>query len=303
MGNLFKLPLVIFLVLGTASTTLLAQEDVIYGSDNRFEVHDYDNPMFIEKARSVALRVPNKRLYTDRENNTLLNFPQITLLQANPALCSTERFTEQVPLGTCSGFLIAADKIVTAGHCMFSKRDCESNKWVFDYREGTEKIEVQNTYSCKNIITQKYIYNSKEVSDYAVIQLDRPVVDRTPLETRKFGVPLYSTPLVLIGHPLGLPMKIADGANVKMPNSDERQNLFQSLMLRRNYFTANLDAFAGNSGSPVFNQWTGKVEGILIQGADDYIEDTQSSCMKSAHRGNKAREVEEKVMRITKILY
>ena len=292
----------IIILLGSIES-LNAQENVIYGSDNRFEVRDYDNSQFIEKARSVALRVPSRRLTIDRENPTLLNFPQITLIQSTPSLCSTERFLDQVQLGNCSGFLVAADKIMTAGHCVFSKRDCESHKWVFDYQEGTEKIQIQNTYSCKKVIVQKYHYSATEVADYAVIQLDRPVRDRQPLATRKLGVPFYNTPLVLIGHPLGLPMKIADGARVTMPNQEERKNLVHSLMLRKNYFTANLDAYAGNSGSPVFNQITGKVEGVLVQGADDYAIEAEDSCIKSAHRGNKAKEAEEKVMRVTKIHY
>lgn len=283
--------------------TLNAQVDIIYGSDNRFEVHDYDNSLFIEKARSVALRVPNRKLSINRENHDMIDFPQITLKQTNPLLCSSERFLDQVQLGSCSGFLVAPDKIMTAGHCMFTDYDCKNNQWIFDYQEGTEKIERRNIYSCKKIIIQKYNYDEKEVADYAVIQLDHPVLDRKPLVTRKFGVPVYNTPLVLIGHPLGLPMKIADGARVTMPNVDERENLFQSLKLRKNYFTANLDSYAGNSGSPVFNQLTGKVEGILIQGADDYEEDSQNECIRSVHRGNSAKHAEEKVMRVTKVNY
>jgi V8-like Glu-specific endopeptidase len=280
---------------------LRAQEDVIYGADNRFEVADYDDNQFIELAKSVALRVPNRRLSIDRENTDLFTFPQISLQQATPSLCPTERFLEQVPLGNCSGFLVASDKIMTAGHCMFSKSDCAGNKWVFGYQEGIDRIAKENTYSCKTIITQKYNYDSKIVADYAVIQLDRPVKNRKPLQLRKFGFPLYNTPLVLIGHPLGLPMKITDGARVTLPNNEERKNIFHSIRLRKNYFTANLDAYAGNSGSPVFNQRTRKVEGILVQGAEDYTENSKDECITSVHRTNAAKTSEEKIMRVTEL--
>ena len=36
------------------------------------------------------------------------------------------------------------------------------------------------------------------------------------------------------------------------------------------YFTANLDTYRGNSGSPVFNAITHKVEGVLVRGEQDF---------------------------------
>jgi hypothetical protein len=48
------------------------------------------------------------------------------------------------------------------------------------------------------------------------------------------------------------------------PNASVRSNVFVD------YFGANLDAFGGNSGSPVFNENTGEVEGILVRGYQDY---------------------------------
>ena len=39
--------------------------------------------------------------------------------------------------------------------------------------------------------------------------------------------------------------------------------------INRSTFSTNLDAFHGNSGSPVFNQITGDVIGILASGAAD----------------------------------
>ena len=38
------------------------------------------------------------------------------------------------------------------------------------------------------------------------------------------------------------------------------------------WFMANLDSFEGNSGSAVFNELTGEVEGILVRGKPDSID-------------------------------
>jgi len=274
---------------------------LIYGNDDRYEVNSYYDDLFVRKARSVALRVSNRRLTENREDPNIINFLNKKLKQVIPQICSSEKYLEQTSLGDCSGFLISPTKLVTAGHCMKSENECSANKWVFDFTENTKELIKNNVYACKKIISQKLIYSKKEVSDYAVIELDRPVLDRTPLERRKYGTVAYGTPLLIIGHPLGLPMKITDGAKVMRMNDIELETQIRSLFLRDHYFTANLDSYSGNSGSPVFNVKTGKVEGVLIQGADDFIFDEEESCLKSRHLSDNHHNTYEKIMRITEI--
>lgn len=303
-----KMSLLSLLLLSFQSFSLEARSlnlgentDLIYGDDDRYEANDYQSQKFVELGRSVAIRVPNKRLAPDRDDDSLINFPFRRLKSAMPQICSTEKFIEQFSIGDCSGFLIAPDKLVTAGHCMTSDFECNGNKWVFDFYEGTTQFNKSNVYSCKKIITQRYAYSETEVSDYAVIQLDREVTDRKPLIRRKIGRVNLNTPLVVIGHPLGLPKKITDGAVVSRMNEIERERKIHSWILRDHYFTANLDAYGGNSGSPVFNKKTGKVEGILIQGGEDFIFNQEKECLESVKLSNSHLNTYEKVMRINKI--
>ncbi len=176
-------------------------------------------------------------------------------------ICSNARFSQQITAASCSGFLVAPNYLVTAGHCITSQSDCENYKWVFDYKQSEEEkaeftVLAADVYSCKRIIERELDRGSRD--DFALIELDREVENRTPLEFRTEGKVEDDAPLVVIGHPSGLPTKIADGANV-------RDN-FGSV-----YFSANLDTFGGNSGSAVFNSETGVVEGILVRGETDYV--------------------------------
>jgi V8-like Glu-specific endopeptidase len=292
-----------FLLISNASHAGLfdVTDELIYGNDDRYEIDLFSNQSLIEKSQSVAIRVSKRRLSVDRTDETKINFPFITLERSMPEICKDERFIEQISLGTCSGFLVGPKTLVTAGHCMVNQSECADNRWVFGFKVDSKDLNVDQVYSCKKIISQRYVYTEKEMNDYAVIELDRDVVGYKPLKLRKFGRVLLNTPLVVIGHPLGLPMKATDGAVVSRMNDIERENPIRSLILRSHYFTANLDSYGGNSGSPVFNARNGQVEGILVQGADDFVYDHKNDCMKSRKLSDHHLETYEKVMRINKV--
>jgi V8-like Glu-specific endopeptidase len=263
--NLKLIPVSILLFCGS----LMAgsnQVDVIYGEDNRKDVFESSNASFIELSKSTAAMIKgsNLKLLTNNE----IEITASTLQQRG--ICSKERFSQQISAANCSGFLVAEDKIVTAGHCIRSEADCMNFKWVFDYRvdfsnQSTVNVPKTSVYSCKKIISRSLDNVTKD--DYAFIELDRKVLDRQPLKVRKGGKVEKGAPLVVIGHPTGLPTKIADGANVRS--------------LQGKFFVANLDTYGGNSGSAVFNVETEEVEGILVRGETDYVLNSALGCQVS----------------------
>lgn len=237
-----------------------AQPPVIYGEDNRRDVFDEKNPKYVEFARATAAKVPTLFMRTVGRD---VIFRTMTLVDRG--MCASERFSTQTTVSMCSGFLIGPKTLVTAGHCMKDVNDCKNFRWVFDYAmTSKEQLKVtvspKSVYSCKKIISQKY----DPIEDYAVVELDRAVTDRKPLVIRRSGTLSPGTPVLVIGNPSGLPTKIADGANVRH--------------LDTNWFTANLDTFAGNSGSAVINTETHEVEGILVRGEVDYVDDPAQGC-------------------------
>jgi V8-like Glu-specific endopeptidase len=288
-----KKPVLLFcaVILSMTASHAAQAPKIIYGNDDRYESEEYPDALFRDLAKSTAGMVRNSSLTEERgsiltdnsEPTGMFTFNNYRTLERTMNTCSTERFSKQVTLPRCSGFLVAPDVLVTAGHCVTNQYDCQNYSWVFDYVKGTEKISKKNVYKCKKIISRKQTMGIFATKDYAVIKLDRIAENRTPLKFRKKGSVKTGDELVVIGHPSGLPLKIADGAEVTKK--------------RWNFFYANLDTYGGNSGSAVFNRKTGEVEGILIQGATDYVRN--GSCNVSNRTANS--NAKEKVFKITKV--
>lgn len=273
---------------------------VIYGEDNRSEAEHYHDAAFRDLSDSVAGMIRSNSLFKDPKNPGRLIFPK-RVAQDFLNLCPEEPFSQQISLPLCSGFLVGEDLLVTAGHCVENKGDCARYKWAFGYKADTLSLSVEDVYSCEKIL-ETQVYESKfKLIDYAVIKLDRKVEGREPLKYRQRSKARINQPLVVIGHPMGLPLKISDNAKITRMSLEELKKPLSHFIKKRTYFLANLDTYGGNSGSPVFNQETREVEGILVEGAEDFVEDESRGCMTSSRLSNKRWKVQEKVFRITKI--
>ncbi len=279
----------ILLTLLVLSINANGQNKVIYGNDDRLDLYQVKDAKVVDLARSTAAMIKNYLLEkSDGENIVLVERTLSTI-----GICQSERFANQMTAARCSGFLVGDDLLMTAGHCMQNIGDCRDNKWVFDYAITSKvkaadtvamEIPLSNMYGCKEIVSQ--VLNERTGNDYALVRLDRKVVGRTPLKVRSSGKLRKRTPLFVIGHPSGLPTKVAAGAKVRR--------------LKSSYFTTNLDTFGGNSGSAVFNAKTYEVEGILVRGDTDYVDHRTENCRvvnKCTDRGCRG----EDVTRITNI--
>ena len=176
-------------------------------------------------------------------------------------LCKEEAFYEQRTGAFCSGSLVAPDVIMTAGHCVPSADECAKIKFVFGFAVKQkdvlpESVPAGEVYGCKELIGRRQVGDG---ADWALVRLDRKVAGHAPLKLNLTGAIADKTEVLVIGHPSGLPTKIAGGAHVR----DGSKN---------GYFVANLDTYGGNSGSAVFNSETGLVEGILVRGEQDFVQ-------------------------------
>jgi len=303
-----KKALLLTTCLGFATQSVYSSPDefnVIYGRDNRYEANEYPDRYFREAAQSVAGMVETRSLRPDHAGDpeNFSTFFKRTAARSY-GVCSDELYAEQNVLPICSGFLVAPDLLVTAGHCVTPETPCEEFSWVFGFTEGTENFPNEDIYRCKKVLATELEETKYNLKDYAVIQLDRKFKNRKQLKIRRRGHPHFGEILVIIGHPFGIPLKIADGASVKTGSLiDQLKTPFQSAFQRRDYFIANLDSFVGNSGSPVFNLKEGGVEGILIEGGEDFTVDEAEGCQRARHQRNGGQYAEERVFRINKINY
>jgi Bacterial tandem repeat domain 1/Trypsin-like peptidase domain len=246
------------------ATVLKENQKVIYGTDDRVDVFQLPAGPNLDDVDSVVALF-NVASVVDNGNGTSTLQTQNFGTAQN--LCAEERFRDQ-PIGAfCSGFLVAADIIATAGHCV-NDGNVTNARFVFGFR-------MRNATTAETVISNGEIYRGVAVigrqevgsgPDWALVRIDRPVANHRIARIRRTGRIGDTQALHVIGHPSGLPTKFADGAAVRNNQPNE-------------FFVANLDTYGGNSGSPVFNSNTHEVEGILVRGETDFVQ--QVSCQVS----------------------
>lgn len=270
MSYRWWMPLTLIVVSLIFSVELLAKKNdkVFYGEDSLISVQDFLDPQIRSMFRSIAL--VSKASYFDQANQS---FYRTYSRPIGPAygLCSGERFVNSASLGFCTAFLIKPNQIMTAGHCIKEESDCSKLRFIFDYVEnplGQEMIWNEQVFSCKKILKWSKAPPGTEKNltpDFAIIELNRAATGRKPLEINYSQKVDNNSHLAVVGHPLGMPMMI------------DPQSKFREIV-NQNYFRIISDTFAGNSGSPVINLETYKVEGVFVRGENDFTFDNVLNC-------------------------
>ncbi len=251
----------------------------VFGEDDRKEIKDaYE---FKDYARATAVMIPKSSISGNKVYASTLR-SRLTKIYGSSNFDESVKFLDQPTCANCTGFLIAPDVLVTAGHCIEAMSKAKDYVWLFDYtiesdfnaNRGYFTIDPKNVYEVKEIMGA-YFQNLSTYTDYSVLRLDRKS-DRKPYRFRTGGnIGLFSD-VNTIGSPTGLPLKLADNAYV-VDNSYEK------------WFKNNIDGFPGNSGGPVFSP-DGFIEGIHVRGAvelnegnyvGDYKYDASCNCVKT----------------------
>ncbi len=274
---------ILFLLIFSLVMTSLKGEAGIFGLDDRYEM--YQRPI-LEKKVAPSVAVMLSPVFLDQKiNGYEMKFNSISD-SFEVALCKGQRFYGQPTASVnCTGFLVAPDLILTAGHCMTGINtevkntvtpQCKDFMWAFDYKYKTQKlidnlIPSENIFSCKEVIFAKFDHIKqspgfeipKYGDDIALIRLDRRV-DRTPIEiSNAFNV---GDSVYTIGYPSGLPQKVTVNGKIKSTSPI-------------NYFTNSLDIFGGNSGGPILND-NNQALGVVVRAfpSQDYTYLEKKEC-------------------------
>ncbi len=232
---------------------------VIYGVDDRIDVYEETAPEQLAHVRATCGLISKSSLFLNGDGTYTITTRAYSVSRD---LCPSEPFASQPAAMFCTGFMVGTRRITTAGHCLGAD-DIDNVAIVFgfemlDASTPVTTVNADQVYFPTTIISQA----DDGALDYCVVDVDRDITSpgAAPLPLRTEGTIALGEQVGVIGHPAGIPMKIAFGSSTVVTANDDA-----------NYFEANLDTYGGNSGSPVFNQSSGLVEGILVYGADDFI--------------------------------
>ncbi|MCX5792668.1 MAG: serine protease [Elusimicrobia bacterium] len=238
-----------------------AWEKGIYGRDDRLD--HYAAPEAMKALADSVVSLWDDYQVEDRVLQVRLLTRKLGEVED---LCPGERFREQPEGAGCSGALVGPDLVLTAGHCVRTLADCRHRKIVFGYAVKEAGVPAETilpaneVYSCAGIVKRYFNPNDEGGPDFALLKLDRKVTGHRPLPVNRGADLKKGDGVFVIGYPQGMPVKIAGGATVRDFSQD-------------GYFVTDLDSFKGNSGSPVFNARTRKIEGVLVRGDVDTVPD------------------------------
>ncbi len=204
-------------------------------------------------------------------------------------LCTNEKFLTEITPCNGTGWAFKSNAIITAEHSALTIDKAQQYYYVFGLIENTSNVFIpaSRVYKAKAMIEKKV--EDKDY-DFSIIQLDK-TIDPDLIGILKESTQLTTEDtLYMLGHPNGLPIKYTPNGLIFSVTSSS--------------ITTNLDAYKGNSGSPVFNSKTHAIEGILIEGDTDF-EPSEEGCAQSVSYITKAPEKDtngEIILRLITIL-
>ncbi len=244
--------------------TITRLPKVVYGDNNRLPIVAESSASNIIKGSDASMAIIHRQYLKEQEDGSFEIVGKTWREKLN--MCPDQPFVNEPIVANCSAVLVAPQLALTASHCILGKpRDfCKHYRFTFGYQAENSSIEKNEIYRCAEVL--EHHYNRSEGIDWALVSLDREVLDHEPIEIVAAPRLGAKDTMTMIGYPAGLPRKVTD-------NGTLRESF-------PHFLRTNFDSFTGNSGSPVFNSTTGDFLGLLIRGEEDYQYDKSQACLR-----------------------
>ncbi len=237
------------------------------------ELFEIDDEQIKRNACRTALLCLKDNLSTARDGSLILDVKNFGKAFH---LCEIEPFRHQ-PLTTgkmCSGFLVEPD-IIAAAASFVDENNIADLRIVFGFAVADENTPVKK-FSSKNIyrvveIIHRVLIPGKE--DLVLVRLDRRVEDIPVISIFSNNV-FCDREIYVCGYPLGLPLKVAGGAVIQS--------------VEKNYFTADLNVYGSNPGSPVFDLETHEFIGVVGHSGRSDFRWTEKGLLSVSYPGSNA---------------
>lgn len=264
------------------SLIMTTQAHALYEEDNRVDFYKLKDEKMKETARAMAFQI-----YKDELKGWTFNryWEIVTSPLTSYGVCRQERFSDQPRMrNDCSAVLIGPKHLLLPGNCI-TKHYCDNDLfyWMFNYQldsSGPLSMDRKREYfyKCEKLIKQ--VFDRNTAISYAVIELNKAVVGIKPVRISKELTIAPDSELVAMGHPSGLPLKVAAGAFVADQNDE--------------HFLVSSDIAGKSKGAAIFNAKTMELEGMLIDGRADF--EMKDGCKQSpVYPFSEARELALKV--------
>lgn len=262
-----------------ALTSVASAQAGIFGRDDRQWVDAKSSAEVRDLTKSVAVYIPRGRIRNFDDRTATHYIGESQSYGDEWATCPGTRFNEEPSLGACTAFLVGRSTLFTAGHCgVVNQSGCDAAAWVFDYRVDNPSIQVKAVagpqswfeisipspllYRCKKIIASRYEYAGNRI-DFALVELDREVRDRSPVRMRTSGKFTGREELFTIGAMGGTFFVSTEPTPVRK--------------IGPAYLSGPFDYVAKGSGGPFFDRETGDVVGVGVSSSLDFWRESVDS--------------------------
>lgn len=178
-----------------------------------------------------------------------------TTMEDRFSLCDGQLFGEQSSVGIGTSFLLTDSVLCSAFHVFELP---VSNYFVvfgFDLLPLTGK--ARRIFSSDLVFEIDQVLPNSDVNEDVIFFSLKEPTNRTPMAMGKSTNLGENNYLYMIGYPSGIPSKLSSRGR---PTQNRGRRSFQ----------AEIDAFAGNSGSPVFDAASHELVGMLVSGEYDW---------------------------------